>query len=115
MREYRRAFGEALNAADLLIRGIKEVAFVGEPNLTETQSLLAVLNNGYYPNAIAALAPSDAGADAVPPLLAERGLVDGKPAAYVCEHFVCQRPVTEPEALQAALNTQSANDAETPM
>ena len=31
LQEYPQAFGEALNAADLLIRGIKEVAIIGDP------------------------------------------------------------------------------------
>ena len=30
--------------------------------------------------------------------------VDGAAAAYVCEHFTCRRPVTEPEALAALLD-----------
>ncbi|HEX4086095.1 MAG TPA: thioredoxin domain-containing protein [Chthoniobacteraceae bacterium] len=29
--------------------------------------------------------------------------VDGKPAAYICENFTCQLPVTDPEALRKAL------------
>ena len=29
--------------------------------------------------------------------------VDGQAAAYVCEHFVCQAPVTSPGELAAAL------------
>jgi uncharacterized protein YyaL (SSP411 family) len=37
------------------------------------------------------------------PLLADRDLVDGKPAAYVCRDFVCQEPVTEAEGLRTLL------------
>ncbi len=103
MQEYPTAFGEALNAADLLIRGIKEVAIIGDPADAATQALLAVVNSGFRPNMILALSPQDVEDTATPLLLAYRSRVDGKPAAYVCEHFVCQRPVTEPEALQKAL------------
>ena len=37
------------------------------------------------------------------PLLEARDLVDGHPAAYVCRHLVCERPVTTPENLAASL------------
>jgi uncharacterized protein YyaL (SSP411 family) len=103
MQEYPTAFGEALNAADLLILGIKEVAVVGDPVDAATQALLAVVNSGFRPNMILALSPQDVEGTATPMLLAYRSRVEGKSAAYVCEHFVCQRPVTEPEALQKAL------------
>jgi uncharacterized protein YyaL (SSP411 family) len=36
-------------------------------------------------------------------LLGERGLVAGKPAAYVCRGFACRLPVTDPEALRDEL------------
>jgi hypothetical protein len=35
------------------------------------------------------------------PLLAGKGPVEGKPAVYVCERFVCQRPATDPAELEA--------------
>ena len=37
------------------------------------------------------------------PLLHDRPLLDGRPAAYVCEHFSCLRPVAEPEELAQLL------------
>ncbi|MHB8625850.1 MAG: thioredoxin domain-containing protein [Aggregatilineales bacterium] len=103
MREYPSAFGEALIAADLLVRGIQEVAIIGDPALPATRALLAVVESRYRPNVIRALSPVDSGSDAVPPLLAQRTLVAGQPAAYVCRHFVCQRPVTDPAALESVL------------
>ena len=38
------------------------------------------------------------------PLLADRGAVDGRPTAYVCRRYVCQLPVTEPDALARQLD-----------
>jgi uncharacterized protein YyaL (SSP411 family) len=37
------------------------------------------------------------------PLLEGRDAVGGKPTAYVCENFVCQRPVTSVEELRELL------------
>ncbi len=36
-------------------------------------------------------------------LLADRSTTGGRPTAYVCRHFVCRLPVTDPEALAAQL------------
>ena len=50
------------------------------------------------------------GAPDVPgqPLLADRPLVRGGPAAYVCRGMVCDLPVTTVDELAAALETGSA-------
>jgi uncharacterized protein YyaL (SSP411 family) len=37
------------------------------------------------------------------PLLADRPMRGGAPTAYVCRGFVCDRPVTGPDALAAQL------------
>ena len=39
----------------------------------------------------------------VVPLLADRPAIGGRPTAYPCRGFVCDLPVTDPDALRAAL------------
>jgi uncharacterized protein len=36
-------------------------------------------------------------------LLADRPLIEGRPTAYVCQHFVCKLPVTSAADLAAQL------------
>jgi uncharacterized protein YyaL (SSP411 family) len=84
-----------LCALDLHFSPPLEIAVVGD-----SPELRAVALAGYRPNAVFAFAPQPT--DAVP-LLAGRGLVDGAPAAYVCERFACQRPVTTAAELRDLL------------
>jgi uncharacterized protein YyaL (SSP411 family) len=79
------AFGWALCALDLFLSPPRELAIIGSPSDAVARRLLAELD----PNAVVAFGPDDE-----IPLLAGKGRVDGKAAAYVCERFACQAPVT---------------------
>ena len=97
-------FGHALGAADFALARVREVAIVGDPGADDTQALLAEVWRTYQPNRVlAAAAPDDAAAQGEVPLLADRPAREGRATAYVCEHFVCQQPVTEPDELAAQL------------
>ena len=97
-------FGHALGAVDLYVSASREIAIAGDPDEKETRALIEEVWRRYLPNAVlAAIRPGDDAAARTIPLLEGRGPVDGKAAAYVCERFVCQRPVTEPDELAAAL------------
>jgi hypothetical protein len=40
--------------------------------------------------------------------MADRSRIDGQPAAYLCQGFVCRLPVTTPEALAEQLGSAQA-------
>ncbi|HEY7093210.1 MAG TPA: thioredoxin domain-containing protein, partial [Ktedonobacterales bacterium] len=87
-------------ALDDLIGPYYEVAIVGDTSDDATQALVSAVNSRFLPRlALAIGAPGDTEV----PLLENRALLDGQPAAYVCQGFVCQRPVTAPADLLAQL------------
>jgi hypothetical protein len=106
---FPQAFGELLAAIDLAVDGVQEVAVVGDPRRTDTESLLGALRGRYLPRTVVAYrAPGASGESAadVVPLLAHRDTVDGAAAAYVCRRFTCRRPVTGSEELLAELGAE---------
>jgi uncharacterized protein len=86
------AFAHLLRALDFHLSPSKEVALLGD----DLSQLAGVVRAGLRPHLVLAGGPQGS---AAPPLLLDRPTVDGKPTAYVCEHFACRQPVTDPEAL----------------
>jgi uncharacterized protein len=70
----------------------------------DAQPLLDVVFGEYRPNQVAAYTPAPE-QDLPIPLLGDRPQLGGKATAYMCEHFACQMPVMEAEALAAQLNS----------
>ncbi|MGI8506439.1 MAG: thioredoxin domain-containing protein [Solirubrobacteraceae bacterium] len=93
------AFGHALQAFDFYLARTREVAVVGGADADE---LVAVVRGEYRPHVVLAGGNPDG-----VPLLQGRTAIDGRAAAYVCEHFSCRAPVTSAEELAAALAAQS--------
>src|SRR4051794_14354200 len=93
--EHPLAFGHLLRAIDFHLGPVREVALAGD----DVSDLARVVRGGYFPYVVLAGGKGDI------PLLQDRGPVDGQPAAYVCERFTCQLPVTTTEDLIASLAT----------
>jgi uncharacterized protein len=102
--QHPEAFGHLLQAIDFHLSPTREVALVSPANGGEPDGgldeLARVVRSAHRPHVV--LAGGEEGTER-PELLRDRSAVEGRPAAYVCEHFTCRAPVTEPQELQAAL------------
>ena len=97
------AGGMGLAVAEALLSGPAEIAIVGPDDDPRTADLLRAALHVAPPGAVFALGSGSTPDGSAIPLLAERPLVSGGPAAYVCRGFTCQAPVTTPAAVREAL------------
>jgi uncharacterized protein YyaL (SSP411 family) len=101
MLRYPLGFARSLSALDFFLSEPKEVAVVGAPHAPDTEALLRVVFGAYVPNkVVAGMAPDDKPAL---PLLEGREARAGHATAYVCAHYICQAPTTDPDELRAQL------------
>ena len=103
MRQYPQAFAEALNATDMLVSGMVEIAIIGDKDTDESSKIFGLLRRPFRPNQIVARAAQDLGELAAIPLLSNRRRLNGRTTVYVCRNFACRLPVTTAEDTAAAL------------
>ncbi len=102
-----------LGALDFYVSIPKEIAVIGPRENPATGALLDAVFGRYLPNKVVAgrdAAPVAAAPDAASaphgiPLLEGKEMVEGKPTAYVCQHYVCQLPVADAAALGQQLES----------
>jgi uncharacterized protein len=102
MARHPAAFGYALGAADMAINGAVAVALVGEPAGAGYRALDAVIGRHYVPSLVLAGGPP--GESAGIALLDGRPEVNGAATAYVCHHYMCDTPQTDPAKLAAQIS-----------
>lgn len=112
LRAMQQLFGRApsatgywLGALDFYVSVPREIVIVGSPESDSVRAMLSEVGSRFMPNRVmvGVSNPSE------PPLkdtllLEQRGMQDGLPTAYVCEHYVCQLPVTDAAQLAAQLD-----------
>jgi uncharacterized protein YyaL (SSP411 family) len=99
LARHARFAGGWASAAEAALRGPLQVAVVGSDEAAREP--LAVTARRVAPGG-SVVVSGDPEAPGVP-LLADRPLVDGAAAAYVCRGYVCERPTTSPDELADAL------------
>jgi hypothetical protein len=92
-----------LNNIELLKKPV-QIVIVGEREDSLFQGLLHAVHNVSLPNRVVLTLPPGASLPVGHPAHG-KGLVDGKPAAYVCEGPVCSLPVADPQALLDVLHS----------
>jgi uncharacterized protein YyaL (SSP411 family) len=104
------ALPQMLVAVDFLQGSPRQIVIAGAQTDQRTRALLAEVRRHFLPRSILLLADSGVGqkflGETNASLLAMKP-VNGEPAVYVCQNFICRAPVTDPSELAQVLMHQS--------
>jgi uncharacterized protein YyaL (SSP411 family) len=106
LSHFPSAMPQMLVALDYCLSKPRQIVIAGKSDAPETKALLKEVHRHFLPKTILLFADGSEGQK----YLGEKNeairamsMVDGKPAAYVCENFTCKAPVTEKEQLAELL------------
>jgi uncharacterized protein YyaL (SSP411 family) len=107
LSHFASAMPQMLVALDFSLSKPRQIVIAGKIDNMKTQALLKEVHRHFLPNTVLILADGAEGQA----YLGEKNeairamsMVDGKPAAYVCENFTCKAPVTDPKQLAELLS-----------
>jgi uncharacterized protein YyaL (SSP411 family) len=106
LSRFPSAMPQMVVAVDSSLAEPRQIVIAGPAGSPETRALLAELQRHFLPNKIVLLADGAEGQKhlaQVNDAIGAMSPVNGKPAAYVCENFTCQAPVTDPKQLAELL------------
>ncbi len=103
-----------LCALDFATVASQEIVIAGPPEDPATKALLAEVRRRFLPDAmVLSFDPMSEDGRVLAksmPILEGRGLLKGKPVAYVCSGGVCQWPVMEPGNLGKILDNPATRE-----
>ncbi|MHB8172361.1 MAG: thioredoxin domain-containing protein [Thermincolia bacterium] len=79
------------------------VNIIGEPQAVETQEMISLVNDGFAPDFLLNVKPTDNNKEIPITALLDKVAVDGKATAYICKNFSCQPPITDVKEMAALL------------
>jgi len=107
LSHFPSAMPQMLVALDYSLSKPRQIVIAGRKDAPETKALLKEVHRHFLPKTILLLADGGEGQK----YLGEKNeairamsMVEGKPAAYVCENFTCKAPVTDAGQLAKLLN-----------
>ncbi|MEP6603034.1 MAG: thioredoxin domain-containing protein [Spartobacteria bacterium] len=106
LSRFPSAMPQMLVALDASVSKPRQIVIAGKRDAAGTRALLAEVHRHFLPHKILLLADGSEGHEYLSENLEAIGamsMIDGKPAAYVCEDFTCKAPVTDPAELRKLL------------
>ncbi len=105
------AHAQFLSALDFAFGPAREIVIIGTPDDPDTQKLLEPLRKRFLPRETVVFLPAG---EQSPPILELAPFartmtpVAGRPTAYVCSHFQCGSPMTDPKMLLKVLESRDS-------
>ncbi|MFC1739188.1 thioredoxin domain-containing protein [Planctomycetota bacterium] len=96
-----------LTALNFWLGPTQEIVIAGSVDATDTKKMLKLIRRKFLPNAIVLLHEQDnAGSNIykIVPFIRNQVAIDGKATAYVCENYICNRPVNRTDDLDKMLS-----------
>jgi uncharacterized protein len=107
LSHFASAMPQMLVALNSSLTKPRQIVIAGKRNDPATKALLAEVHQHFLPNKILLLADGGDGQRYLGEKLEAiraMSMVDGKPAAYVCENFTCKAPVTDVKEMRQLLS-----------
>ncbi len=96
-----------LSAVESAISDSYEIVIVIDDGHENTEKLLSTLRKHYIPNKVVIVKENSKEKGErlsyVAPFTEALGTIDGKPTAYVCKNYACEKPVTDVKAFEDLL------------
>jgi len=106
VRRQPTAFTRLLIGLDAMLRPGKEILVAGEPERSDTRTMLEAVNARYLPASAVVLKSGGNAARLAELAPYTRGMepIDGRAAAYICSNRSCDRPEVDPKTVFARLH-----------
>ena len=100
-------YTQLLTAVDFIAGPTQEIVIAGDPAKKSTLTMIRAVQEKFLPNKVVLLhndGPDGKRLEALSPFVQGMGPVNQEPAAYVCEQYACQSPVTKVDRLDSLLH-----------
>ncbi len=107
LSHFASAMPQMLVALDFSTSKPRQIVIAGKVDAPKTKEMVEEVHRHFLPNTILLLADGREGQKYLGEKLEAiraMSMIDGKPAAYVCENFTCKAPVTDSRQLADLLN-----------